>query len=316
MLDGDGQVFAPLTWLGSLYSMIVEAWTGVADLADLLYREKPDIVDLPQAPPLKVCLPSPSTTPPPAPTSHLTRTRLAPPPAAPTSHTTSTTTPAPTSHQHPPPPVFFLGPLCVCRPLALHTVCVELVRCCRRTAARMHPRGFGARSRPSPHRLATPCVGATCVPSPMYPAQLKAGAGGTITFQNVSFCYPTVRPAWFGGVSEAQAAATAACPALLFVRTKHAVHAFPPRSRDWPYGWGLGWGSCVLPSPSPPPSSLAGSFCALPLSPSYSPTTFPTPTHMRGAHTTAHARTRTHAFAQTLNFAHAPASHPAANHRG
>jgi ABC-type transport system involved in Fe-S cluster assembly fused permease/ATPase subunit len=48
------QVFSPLSWLGSLYSMIIDAWTGVSNLSDLLNREKPDVVDAPNAPELMV----------------------------------------------------------------------------------------------------------------------------------------------------------------------------------------------------------------------------------------------------------------------
>lgn len=47
------QLFQPLAWLGSLYTMIQNAYTDMRNLADLM-QEEPNIVDLPHAPALAI----------------------------------------------------------------------------------------------------------------------------------------------------------------------------------------------------------------------------------------------------------------------
>jgi ABC-type multidrug transport system fused ATPase/permease subunit len=51
MLTFVSQLFAPLSWLGTMYSMLVQAFADMQNLADLM-REEPDVPDLPGAKPL------------------------------------------------------------------------------------------------------------------------------------------------------------------------------------------------------------------------------------------------------------------------
>jgi len=51
MLTFVSQLFTPLSWLGTMYSMLVQAFADMQNLADLM-REEPDVPDLPGAKPL------------------------------------------------------------------------------------------------------------------------------------------------------------------------------------------------------------------------------------------------------------------------